>query len=88
MVRHFLPLIFTLLFFNFILFYLNFKYLFCSVGIARKVASEKGKLYTTFNQAEIQKLLVLIEQSAKALLAAGITDPTGYHNTEAVAMEG
>eukprot|EP00026_Physarum_polycephalum_P001863 Phypoly_transcript_01866.p1 GENE.Phypoly_transcript_01866~~Phypoly_transcript_01866.p1 ORF type:complete len:1019 (+),score=214.39 Phypoly_transcript_01866:45-3101(+) len=58
------------------------------VGIARKVASEKGKLYTTFTQAEIQKLLVLIEQSAKALLSAGFTDPTGYRTNEPIAMEG
>ena len=69
------------------------------MGIARKVASEKGKLYTAFSQSEIQKLLLLVELSAKALLSADVTDPTGYHynnnnsnnnnnNTEAVAMEG
>jgi len=55
-----------------------------SIGIARKVASEKYKLYATFNQAEIQKLLVKVEESAVALLVTGRHDPTGYGVGEAV----
>ncbi len=42
------------------------------------MASEKFRLYTTFNQAELQKLLLLVQESAVALLAAGETDPLGY----------